>query len=145
MKRSEVKDKLVLVNEAIAKIEKNDDVVLYITKDKHLPGVGYVCEIDTIADVINAHTKISKLGTDGSDYLASARTLGLSETEFPMPETKIQGFAQTHWFKDLNTRLAELQTSIKLEKLIAAKKVLNKHLSDDDKFDLDTVGIDELI
>ncbi len=36
MKRTEVRSKLTLVKDAISKIEKNDDVVLYITKDKHL-------------------------------------------------------------------------------------------------------------
>ena len=145
MKRSEVKSKLLLVNDAIAKIENNDDVILYITKEKHLNGVGYIHELETIQDIIQAHTKLSKLSINASEFIDSAKALGLSEDEFTVPDTKILGFNQTHWFKDLNTRLEELKVSTKLNKLKAAKKVLEKNLSSDDQFELDTAGIDDLI
>ncbi len=143
MKRTEVRSKLTLVKDAISKIEKNDDVVLYITKDKHLPGIGYINEIETIGDLIKAHHEITKLSSN--DFSESAKALGLSESEIPESETNILGFKPAHWFTDINTRLKELRAETKLGKLQNAEQSLTTHLSDDDKFDLDTEGIEELL
>jgi len=143
MKRSEVKSKLEAVKVAIAQIEKNDDVVLYITQNKHLTGVGYISEVESIGELVKAHNEIRKLSTN--DFTESAKALGLSENEIPESDTKILGFKPAHWFADIETRLKELRTEIKLDKLRDAEVALTKHLSEDDMFEMDTVGIDELI
>ncbi len=143
MKRSEVKNQLASVREAIEKIEKNDDVIMYITKDKHLPNIGYINEIETIDDLVKAHHKVKKSHTN--DFSESIKALGIAENEMPKNDTKILGFKPEHWYTDIETRLKELRTEIKLGKLKTAEAALSKHLSDDDKFDMDTVGIEELL
>lgn len=143
MKRSEVKQKLALVKKAIKSIESSDEVVLYITRDKYLSGAGYISEIETISGLVRAHNEITKLNTN--DCTASIAALGLSEDEIPESDVKILGFKPEHWFKDIETRLSELRKESKLKQLLKAEKSLNKHLSDDDKFELDTDGIDDLI
>lgn len=143
MERSELKVKLTAIREAISKIESNDDVVLYITRNKHLTGVGYIYEIGTIGEIIKAHHAVKKLSTN--DYTESAVALGLSENEIPGNDTKILGFKPSHWFTDITTRLNELRTETRLASLINAETTLSKHLSNDDKFAMDTEGIDALL
>jgi hypothetical protein len=143
MKKEEVKSKLDLVKAAIKKIVENDDVRVYITKDKHLPGVGYIHEIEDFKGLILAHKEITTKSTN--DLSASVTALGLTEEEVPENKVKILGFKPEHWFKDINTRLSELRDEIKLEKLKAAEATLTKHLSDGDKFTMETAGIDALL
>ena len=143
MERKDVTSKLTQIKAAIAKIESNDDVVLYITKNKHLETVGYIHEIDTIADLIKAHHTIKKRSTN--DYTESAVALGLAPEEIPESETKILGFKPAHWFTDINTRLAVLRTEKRYNALKAAEAALTKHMTNDDKFAMDTDGIDALL
>lgn len=142
MKKSEVKEKLAQVKKAIAKIENSDDIVLYVTKDKHMNNVGYIHEINDISDLVKAHAEVTKRSTN--DLTASIKALGLSEAEVPASSVKILGFKPEHWFKDIETRLTELRNETKLAMLKDAETKLTKHLSEDDIFAMDTQGIDEL-
>jgi len=144
MQRSEVKTKLAAVKKAIAEIESNEDeVVAYATSNKHLPGVGYIHEIDSYTELAKAHNEITKKSTN--DLSASVTALGLTDTEQPEETVKILGFKPKTWFSDINKRLTELRTIHKLAKLKQAESTLSKHLSSDDKFDMDTDGIDALL
>lgn len=143
MNRNEVKEKLEKVRNAISEIENSDNVYTYITQEKYLPGVGYIKEIETIGSLINAHMEIK--ANSKNDISESVRELGLNDDEIPENKVRILGFKPEHWLKDIQTRLNELRELTRLKKLKSAEKALLKHLSDDDKFQMDTDGIDELI
>jgi hypothetical protein len=143
MERKEVKTKLSSIKKAIKEIEENENFSSYITKDKYLPGAGYIHEIDSIAELIKAHKEIKN--KSNNDFTDSIKELGLLEDEVPESKTRILGFKPEHWLKDIETRLSELSVSIRLTKLKDAEKALAKHLSDDDKFEMDTDGIDKLL
>ncbi len=144
MNRNEVKGKLTLVKNEIKKIRDNEeDVVAYATQDKYLPGAGYIAEIDTFEGLAKAYSEIKKQATD--DLSDAVAALGLAGDEIPDSKVKILGFKPETWFKDINTRLAQLRTENRLEKLIQAEAALTKHLSADDVFEMDTAGIDVLV
>lgn len=144
MQRSEVKTKLAEVRKAIAKIEENEDeVVAYATANKHLPGVGYIHEIDTIGGLVKAHAEITKKSTN--DLSASLKALNITDDELPEGSEKILGFKPKTWFGDIEKRLNQLRTKAKLAKLKQAESVLSKNLSTDDKFAIETDGIDDLL
>jgi hypothetical protein len=143
MERKEVKSKLSLIKKAIKEIEETEDFSSYITKDKYLPGVGYINEIDSISELIKAHKEVKSKSSD--DFTDSIKELGLAEEEIPESKIRILGFKPEHWMKDINTRLSEIRNKTRLEKLKAAEKALTKHLSEDDKFEMDTEGIDKLL
>lgn len=144
MQRSEVKTKLAEVRKAIAEIESNEDeVVAYATQNKHLPGIGYISEIESFAELAKAHNEITKKSTN--DLTSSIKALGLTDSEQPEETIKILGFKPKTWLNDINKRLVELRTEIRLEKLKQAEKVLSNNLSSDDKFTMETEGIDALL
>lgn len=144
MTRSEVKSNLKKVTEKIAAIEADETVALYATSAKFLNGIGIIKEIDNVKDLVSAHSKIVKMSTN--DLTESAKTLGVTPEEMgTLNPMKILGFAPAIWIKDIQTRLTELRKETTLRKLKDAKRSLESHLSADDKFDLETAGIDELL
>jgi len=80
-----------------------------------------------------------------NDLSSSITALGLTADEQPDTDIKILGFKPKTWLKDIENKLAEIRQNTRLEKLYKAQEVLTRNLSADDKFDLDTAGIDELI
>jgi hypothetical protein len=147
MKRDEVKSKLESVIKQIEEIEnkRENDVVVYVTKDKHFPGHGFVCEVETVDELVDFQQAIidSQETNSRSDAI---KMLGVSESELPeTKQKKIYGLLPKHWNQDLMTRLAELREEIKYGKLVSAREKLEKYLSVDDKFAIDMEGIDELV
>lgn len=143
MNRTEVKGRLDQVRGAIKEIEDNEEPVAYATANKYLPEVGYIAELDTIEEIVNAHVVLSKLSKN--DTSESVKALGLTESEIPENNTRIIGFKSETWFKDLDTRLNVVHTETKLARLKAAELTLKGHMSADDKFEMDTAGIDALL
>lgn len=146
MKREEVKIKLSAVNDKIKFIEevRDSELVIYATMEKHLPGAGYINEIETIDDLVAAQHIINKYSdVDNSKVV---EILGLTDDEVPVvKEVKVMGISVKYWNDDIKKRLGVLRMESKLNKLYHAHAMLTKHLSDDDKFDLDMEGIDNLI
>ncbi len=145
MNRNEVKSKLELVINKITEIEEQieNDVVVYVTRDKYLPGIGSIEELETFEEIVKAQSFILKeTNEDNSEVI---KMLGLTEEEITKKEVKIFGLAPKYWNDDIQKRLKEIRLEIRLEKLLLAKDALTKHLSDDDKFEMDTAGIDNLL
>jgi hypothetical protein len=144
MDRSKLKAKLAKVKKTIAKIEGNDDVILYITKDKFLDGVGYINEIEDIQGLLDAKRTINKLNI--VEYKDEIESLGLKLSELPGKiDTKILGYTAEHWDTDIKTRLGELRIATNLSNLKQAEELLTKHLSSDDKFDMDMDLIKDIV
>jgi hypothetical protein len=146
MQRADVKANLLKVNRALKEMETSEeDVPCYKTKDKYLPNVGYIHDIDNIPDLVKAHAKVLRLSQ--SDFQKSVNSLNLTaeETELIPSTVKIMGFSPTVWFNDINTKLWELRKAAQFVKLQNARFALDKHLSEDDKFELDTAGVDDVL
>jgi hypothetical protein len=146
MKKEDVLNMLNKVQTEIKEIETSieNDIVVYITKEKFLPAIGYISEICSFKDLIKAQIEIdnSSLKSDSSMAILE---LGLTEDEIPKEQIiKILGFPAKYWNQDIKTRLDELRREIRLDKLINAEAQLEKHLSNEDKFAMDTKGIESL-
>lgn len=150
MKRTEIQENLKLVQAEILKIEEKREAenTIYHTKDKYLDGFGRIPEIETVEELVRAQGAIIEFeeATSKSFQPAMAR-LGVTESEMPSIKTpvKLLGFLPKYWNMDLKTRLGVLREDARLEKLKNAEKNLKKHLSEDDKFELDTAGIEALL
>jgi len=143
MKKSEVKTKLELIESNIKQLINDDEISLYITSGRYIPDQGYVKDLQTIEEVVIAHSVL--MGFQVNPIVESMKALGVKESEMNKIEDKIFGFKYEHWLKDLNTRLAELRKVESLKNLQLAKSILQKHLSEDDKFELDTKFIDDVL
>jgi hypothetical protein len=147
MKREEVKTVLGSIQKQIQEIDekRENEVTIYLTKDKHFPGHGFICEVETVDELVDFQQAIidSQETNSRSDAI---KMLGVSESELPeTKQKKIYGLLPKHWNQDLMTRLAELREEMKYDKLVSAREKLEKYLSEDDKFAIDMDGIDELV
>lgn len=143
MKKEEVKTNLAKITKALAAIKKEDKIFTYITKESYLPGAGSIAEVEDISDLIKFQKKINELSkNDNTEVIAQ---LGLNPKELPEKETTILGFAAKHWNTDIKTKLEEIRQDTLVSELTTAKKTLEKHLSDNDKFEIDTDGIESLL
>jgi hypothetical protein len=143
MKKEEVKNNLAKINKALSVIKKEDKIFTYATKGKYLPGNGEISEVEDIKDLIKFQHKINQIAkNDNTEVIAQ---LGIKEEELPEEEATILGLSPKHWNADIKTKLEEIRHNAKIEKLNVAKITLEKHLSNDDKFEIDTDGIDSLL
>lgn len=143
MNKADVKKNLTKVTNALAAIKKEDKIFTYVTKGNYLPGLGCISEVENVSDLIKFQKKINQLSK--SDNTAVIEQLGLKPEELPEQEPLILGRSPKHWNTDIKTKLEEIRQDTLVEKLTAAKVTLEKHLSDDDKFEIDTDGIESLL
>jgi hypothetical protein len=142
MERSQLAEKYKSTVAAIESIENSGDVFLYATKDKYLPKVGHIHEIDSIEGLLKAQNLVME-GKD-KKYEAAAAALGLDEKEMPkQSDTLLLGIKTSLWEKDIKTRLAELRVEIKLAKLRKDAELLRRNLNDDDNFKLDMLELSD--
>jgi len=143
MNKTEVKTNLTKVDNALKAIKKEDKIFTYVTKGIYLPGLGCISEVEDIAELMKFQKKVNSLSkTDNSVIIEQ---LGLKTEELPEQEPTILGFTPKHWNADIKTKLEEIRQNTLVEKLTTAKATLEKHLSDDDKFAIDTDGIEGLL
>jgi len=143
MKREEVKNNLTKVNNALLTIKKEDKIFTFVTKGNYLPGLGDISEVEDISELIKFQKKVNQLSK--SDNTAVIEQLGLKPEELPEQEPLILGLSPKHWNADIKTKLEEIRQNTLVEKLTIAKTALEKHLSDDDKFGIETDGIEALL
>ncbi len=143
MKKQEVKNNLDKVKKSLDAIKKEDKIFTYVTKGNYLPGLGDISEVEEISELIKFQKKINQLSK--SDNTAVIEQLGLKPEELPEQEPSILGRSPKHWNTDIKTKLEEIRQNTLIEKLTTAKATLEKYLSDDDKFEIDTEGIEALL
>jgi hypothetical protein len=141
LKRDEILKKFKSVNEQIEELQ-NSKTLPYVTTSKYIPTVGYVHELDTIEQLIRAQ-KIVNEQKNGVEQ--AAKSLGLDVKDITEEDFKFFGFSIETWESDIKNRLSEIRKNSKLEKLNSVKKVLKKNLSEDDKFELEMSGIEQLL
>lgn len=145
MKRAELMSKLsaIIAKLDMLKSQREENPIAYVTRDKFLPGHGYIHEISSIPDL----TSVTKYLLDKSnipDIINAVTALGLTDEEVELckgsPIT-ILGYSPNVWKADVHNRLAEIRRSTMIEVLTNAKKALKKHMNEDDKFIADTAFI----
>ena len=109
------------------------------------PGVGKINEIDSPESLVRAWINIHK----GADEIHNAMSeLQINPKEFGMDnfeDGKVRGYTIAEWEADLRTKRDELKDSIRLDNLYDAEELLEKNMSDDDKFNADMDVVDELL
>lgn len=142
MKKSEVKNNLAKINSQLEKL-KEDKLFVYATKGKYLTAYGEVSNIETIPELIRYQKQINTLSSNSDQEVIEQ--LGLTPEEVGPIEQTILGINVKYWNMDLKNKLEEIRQNTLIAKLESAKTKLEKHLSDDDKFEIDTDGIESLL
>lgn len=143
LKREQLADKLLIIQNKLSVIRNEDKIFIYNTRDKHVPGVGYINEVNDIEELLKFQRKINEMCDN--DYSKEIGQLGLEDSEIPKVETKILGFNLKHWTGDIQTKLAEIRLKKHVNDLISTEATLMKHLNEDDLFKMDISTIDESI
>jgi hypothetical protein len=65
--------------------------------------------------------------------------------EFDPKETKFYGYTVEEWDAEMMTKRNELAAQVKIEKLEKAIAILEKNMSEDDKFNAEMNMVDELL
>lgn len=131
MTKTEVKSKLAKVTAKIKELNAIPEVA-YVTVNKYLPAVGTVSELQSKTELVKALAEINSLSY-GFD--AAMEELGVELTDKQKPT--ILGYSSTVWKTDIKNRLKKLMIEDQINELLKAKKVLTKHLSEDDIFEMD--------
>ena len=75
---------------------------------------------------------------------ASIAELGLENFNTDVA-VRVYGYTLEEWKADFQTRASQIKDEEKLQKLNAALRIIEKHLSEDDKFAIDMANVDELL
>jgi hypothetical protein len=120
------------LNKINAQIEEcKSKTFKYITGERYLTGWAIICNVPTVKELAEILTYLLNQKSNTSE---AEKLLGIeSDTESPT----ICGYTVDEWKDDVMTRKLELDNIQKIQDLKKAKKLLESHLSEDDKFALD--------
>ncbi len=113
------------------------------TTNRAYPGCMIVNTIDNVKDLIKTWETIhntTKASTDAIKSLGLDK-LGLVNDE----DEKYYGYTMKEWEDDLKLRAQQFADKEKIKKLNQAKKILEKNMSEDDKFMADMNAVADLI
>ena len=127
MTKEGVPDMLKLVNEQIKAIRKG------LPKSNSTSGApdGFPFNVEqcrTVDDLTKMHSFIS---AKEKAYNSSVSELGLTKSNYPC---KISGHSPAVWKKDIAFRLNEVKNKTKLDKLSKVRALLEKNLSEKERF-----------
>lgn len=142
MKRKSVNPTLVLITEKLTalKEDRENNLFIYATRDKYLPGHGYVNELPTITSVIECQKEIQRQEIAQSSFTDSEsvkamKELGIEDdtVEAKAKPVRILGFPVKYWNDDLKVRISEIRSDKAIIDLENAKTFLTSNMSEDDK------------
>jgi hypothetical protein len=139
IKREELAKRLVDTKAAIEKLENSEEVFLYATKEKYLPKIGHVHEIDSFEGLLKAQNIVNQ--SKEQVYTEAAAQLGLTEAEMPVKENLLMGMKTSYWDKDLQTRRDEIRFEIRLKNLKRDAEILKRNLGAEDKFQMEMLEL----
>lgn len=139
IKREELAKRLVDTKAAIEKLENSEEVFLYATREKYLPKIGHVHEIDSFEGLLKAQNVVNQ--SKEQVYTEAAAQLGLTEAEMPVKESLLMGMKTSYWDKDLQTRRDELRFEIRLKNLKRDAEILKRNLGAEDKFQMEMMEL----
>lgn len=107
------------------------------------PGCMVVNTIDSVASLIKVWETIHNSIKTNSDAI---KALGLDKLDLVSEEdTQYYGYSLKEWEADLKLRAIQFADAKKINKLNKAKKILEKNMSEDDKFAQDMNAVADLI
>lgn len=111
------------------------------------PGVGVISDIESPAELVNAWTLIHNKKDECKEAITALQMDDGTFEEFDPKKVsdKYYGFTMEEWEKELFTKRGELANNEKINKLEAAIAILEKNMSEDDKFLADMKTVDDLI
>ena len=112
---------------------------------RHWPGMGKVCEIDTAPELVRMWKAIHIDVNDDKQALTALNMNDGTFEEFDPKETKFYGYTVEEWDAEMMTKRNELAAQVKIEKLEKAIAILEKNMSEDDKFNAEMNMVDELL
>lgn len=134
-------------DEIIAKmegIEKEQKKVRYVT-NRYYEGIGVVSEMDE-SELVAALKDLKERFKAESEYDELAQELGLPIRQKKNDEELTYlGYTYDEWMEDLKTRAAYLNNEATLDKLDEALDIIDRNLSEDDRFNLEMQALEELL
>jgi hypothetical protein len=138
--RENLLKQLEAVNDEIKNLESKE--YNYAT-NRAWPGCMVVNTIDSITSLIKVWETIHNSIKTNSDAI---KALGLDKLELVSEEdTQYYGYSLKEWEDDLKLRAIQFADAEKIKKLNKAKKILEKNMSEDDKFAQDMNAVADLI
>ena len=137
-------------DEIIAKmesIEKEQKKVRYVT-NRYYEGIGVVSEMDE-SELVATLKDLKDRFKEESEYDELAAEIGLpsrsSDRQKDDEEFTYLGYTYDEWMEDLKTRAAYLNNEATLDRLDEALDIIDRNLSEDDKFNLEMQALEELL
>lgn len=137
-------------DEIIAKmesIEKEQKKVRYVT-NRYYEGIGVVSEMDE-SELVATLKDLKDRFKEESEYDELAAEIGLpsrsSDRQKDDEEFTYLGYTYDEWMEDLKTRAAYLSNEATLDRLDEALDIIDRNLSEDDKFNLEMQALEELL
>lgn len=135
-------------DEIIAKmegIEKGQKKVRYIT-NRYYEGIGVVSEMDEL-ELVAALKDLKERFKENTEYDQLSQELGLPvrQKKEDDDEPTYLGYTYDEWMEDLKTRAAYLNNEATLDKLDEALDIIERNLSEEDKFNLEMQALEELL
>lgn len=116
----------------------------YNTGDRYLTGFAIIKQVTDMKELVEIMSYLKKqITTDAS----AAEELGIDPSELEDEDEKptICGYLVDEWIEDVKTRKEELDVINKIDKLMRAKELLKKNLSEDDLFKLEMSAVSDLL
>ena len=138
--RENLLKQLEVVNDEIKNLESKE--YNYAT-NRAWPGCMVVNTIDSVPALIKVWETIHNSIKTTSDAIEA---LGLDKLELVSEDdTQYYGYSLKEWEDDLKLRAVQFADAEKIKKLNKAKKILEKNMSEDDKFAQDMNAVADLI
>lgn len=138
--RENLLKQLEAVNDEIKNLESKE---YNYTTNRAWPGCMVVNTIDSVTSLIKVWETIHNSIKTNSDAI---KALGLDKLELVSDDdTQYYGYSLKEWEDDLKLRAIQFADAEKIKKLNKAKKILEKNMSEDDKFAQDMNAVADLI
>ena len=114
---------------------------------RHWPGIGAISEIDTAPELVNAYKVIHEDAEREKAALCALNMLDGTFDAYTDKNGKEKHFGHTmdEWDAEMMTKRNELAADVQLEKIEKAIAILEKNMSEDDKFNAEMNKVEELL
>ena len=145
IKRNELLAKREEIIARMKEIEKKQKKVRYIT-NRYYEGIGIVANMDGF-ELVATLKDLKKRFKENAEYDQFAQEIGLQVRQKKEDEDELTylGYTYDEWFKDLKTRAAYLNNEDTLDNLGEVLDIINRNLSEEDRFNLEMQTLEELI
>jgi hypothetical protein len=129
--RENINSKVNEIDSKIKNFENELDKIKYATGDHSFDCFGTVSDME-LPEVVAAMAKLKENKSNCDD---ACKELGISLEDFGEDaDFEYKGFTYDEWVNDFKTRVKEIKLTEKIDKLVDARTILFRNLSEDDIF-----------